>query len=119
MATVTATEITKVSQAVAPVTADTSNTINGVNERTVIVIEHINSMGGNVTLEIPAQVSSIDILGHGELTVSNISLTVAVGEIHYVTAAPLDYASGGSMSLNVTMGTETDVAIYAVYPNVI
>lgn len=117
MATVTVVEIGKtLVDTTTLVTAGASNTIQGVTNDTIIYME--NTAAGTITIQIPAQVSSINVTGHGNLAISDITGTVAAGATGraQVNGPLADYASGGALTLNVTAGTAANLRLYASRP---
>lgn len=120
MATVTVVEVGKtLVDTTTMVTADASNTIQGVTSQTIIYLE--NTAAGTITIEIPAQVPSINVTGHGNIAISNVTGVVPAGATGraQVSVPSIDYAASGAATLNVTAGTAANLRIRASKPQVV
>lgn len=123
MATVTVYEVGKIpidsstgTPTTGAVTAGASNTIQGVTNDTLICLE--NTSTGTIGWTIAAQVSTINVTGHGNISISNVTGTVASGATkRMVVNVPIaDYASGGACTLTVDSGTAANLLITAIRP---
>lgn len=113
MANVSLTEVGKTAIDLTGTTCGATNVVQ-FSEGAVIFLE--NTAAGTIGIEIPANRASVNVPGHGTLALASITHTVPAGPgANSIVAPPaIDYASGGSLNLNVTSGTAANLQASSV-----
>lgn len=77
--------------------------------RRALLVQNNDASGKTVT--IPKSISSAEFSEYGELTISDISVAVAAGDLAVIPIPRVPYSTGGQVTVNYDAVTSVTVAV--------